>query len=127
MKLLDIRGNLVKIDVRPSSYPIREVGVSKLQKMVGDSLQENFPSYIILEEFTIPGSKLRLDFFLPMKMLAIEIDGRQHFERVQFFHPNNSSFPKQMARDDKKEDWCKINNIHLIRIIDENDISKIYE
>lgn len=54
MKMFDINGDLINVDVRPSSYPIRGYSKSNLQGQIGTLLQEKFPIEPILEEFIIP-------------------------------------------------------------------------
>jgi hypothetical protein len=127
MKMFDIDGEFISVDVRPSSYPIKSKSKSSLQGKVGQYLIERFPRNNILEEFTIPNSRLSIDFFISDLGLAIEIDGEQHSKFIPFFHgdKNQLKFAGQIKRDIKKEQWCEINGFTLIRIIDEKDIDKI--
>lgn len=46
---------------------------------------------------------------------CIEYDGEQHFKPIEFFG-GELAFQHQQERDQRKEDWCKKNNIPLIRI-----------
>ena len=59
------------------------------------------------------GKQLIFDFFLPEYNLCIEYDGIQHFEKV-----NNDFFnlSEIKERDSYKDNWCKMNNIILVRI-----------
>ena len=45
----------------------------------------------------------------------IEYDGKQHFEPIEFFG-GIESYNQLKVNDDKKEKYCKENNIKLIRI-----------
>ena len=45
----------------------------------------------------------------------IEYDGEQHFESVEFFG-GEEKLKLQQERDERKNLWCKENNIRLIRI-----------
>lgn len=67
------------------------------------------------EQKQIPGSKLKMDFFLPEKNICIEYDGIQHFEPRSKFG-GSKEFDIQKSRDLRKNDYCKNNNIRLIRI-----------
>ena len=62
--------------------------------------------------YTIPNSKCRFDFYVNNEYL-IEYDGKQHFIK-------DSGYGKDLeniqARDNFKNQWCKDNNIPLIRI-----------
>lgn len=118
MKFFDTNGREHKIDIRPSKWKRKAAGEGrgKFQSEVGDIIQDMYPGDHVLEEFPCVGERLFLDFFLPRKMLAIEIQGRQHHEYVDFFHGTKAGFKAQQARDSRKEEWCRINNIRLIKI-----------
>lgn len=57
-----------------------------------------------------------IDFYLPEKNMAIEVDGSQHRRFNDRFHRDLSDFYQQRKRDTKKEQWCRDHNISLIRI-----------
>lgn len=61
-------------------------------------------------------SYLRLDFFFECnnKRFAIEFDGLQHHKPVEYFG-GEKSFQNTKKRDKIKNDWCKNNNIKLLR------------
>lgn len=48
-------------------------------------------------------------------MLAIEFDGIQHYEPVKYFG-GVAKFKQQKKRDLIKDNFCKENNIKLVRI-----------
>lgn len=56
---------------------------------------------------------LPFDFYLTNFNTIIEFDGRQHFENTNYF---TYSFDKVKMHDKIKNDYCKKNNIKLIRI-----------
>lgn len=58
---------------------------------------------------------LRFDFFLPAYNLCIEYDGKQHFEIVEFFG-GEDGFKRRQLNDNIKNQFCKDNNINLLRI-----------
>lgn len=64
-------------------------------------------------KFPSSGYLAKFDFYVDNKYI-IEFDGIQHFEAIEFFKNNNYSSIK--TRDDIKTQWCKENNIPLIRI-----------
>ena len=59
--------------------------------------------------------KARFDFYLPDYNILIEYDGIQHFEPVTKFGGEEKLLTTQ-ERDSFKNQWCKENNIILIRI-----------
>ena len=60
------------------------------------------------------GGKCRFDFYVNNNYL-IEYDGQQHFYPVEHFG-GEEQFKIQQQRDEHKNQWCKDNNIPLIRI-----------
>ena len=59
--------------------------------------------------------KLPFDFYVLSKNIAIEYDGRQHYEIIEWFG-GFDSFIEGKIRDTIKTIYCKENNIKLIRI-----------
>jgi hypothetical protein len=128
MKLYDINGKLVNVDIKQSSYPIKGKSKSILQGKVGEYLQEKYRFEVILEEFVIPSSRLSVDFFIPKQGIVIEIDGVQHDKHVPYFHKDqkvSTKFAGQVKRDINKEQWVLYNNYTMIRINNEEDITKL--
>jgi very-short-patch-repair endonuclease len=58
---------------------------------------------------------LPFDLYLPTHNLCIEFDGRQHYESISFFG-GDDGFIKRKKNDFIKNQFCKNNNIELIRI-----------
>lgn len=75
----------------------------------------------LLEEVQIPGSLLSLDFYLPAKKIAFEVQGRQHTQFVQYFHSTKGGFIASQVRDRRKKEWCEENNIRLVELPDGED------
>ena len=67
--------------------------------------------------FPNTGGKARFDFYVKDSYL-IEYDGSQHFESTRHSGGWNTKehFEKVQQRDEYKNQWCKENNIPLIRI-----------
>ncbi len=102
---------------------------SKLHLRARELIKSMFPYDKFYEDVTLPGSSparnksvLYADFFLPLRKLMIEVNGRQHEEYVRFFHGDKANFKKSIARDKNKLEWCEINNIRLVYLNhNEND------
>jgi hypothetical protein len=59
---------------------------------------------------------LELDCYNDELGIAVEYNGRQHYEYVPYFHNNKEAFYNQKYRDDMKRRICKDNNIILIEV-----------
>jgi predicted nucleic acid-binding Zn-ribbon protein len=60
-------------------------------------------------------SRLPFDFYLPDRNMCIEYDGLQHFEPIDWFG-GEKSFKITQHHDNIKTNYCKDNNIALLRI-----------
>ncbi|WPJ50447.1 hypothetical protein RCIP0023_00405 [Klebsiella phage RCIP0023] len=70
---------------------------------------------------------LPFDFYLEEYNLCIEYDGEQHYKSIEFFG-GEEKLIKQQQNDSIKNQYCKDNNINLLRIrFDEDPILKIKE
>ena len=59
--------------------------------------------------------ELPFDFYIPSLRIAIEFDGRQHYEPLDFFG-GEKAFERLKLNDKIKNDYCEDNYINLIRI-----------
>ena len=92
---------------------------SGIQKTVKNVLYDNWFADVVFEEFPVAGTRLTFDFFNATRNIAVEVDGNQHYKYNKFFHSNSGqNFLSQLQRDEKKEYFCEINNIELIRILE---------
>lgn len=60
--------------------------------------------------------RLELDCFNPELGVAVEYNGRQHYEYVPFFHKNREAFYNQKYRDELKRIKCREHNVLLIEV-----------
>ncbi|MDY0268807.1 DUF723 domain-containing protein [Trichloromonas sp.] len=67
--------------------------------------------------------KLKFDFYLTDFNTCIEYDGEQHFKKYRF-EKDDSNLNIRKLRDQIKTDYCKNNNIQLIRIKYNENIEK---
>jgi hypothetical protein len=100
------------------------------QKVKNESSGETLCRKLATEAFNVPfikirpdflknnvtGANLELDIYNEKLKLAIEYNGRQHYDYVPFFHKNYEHFQTQKYRDEIKKMLCKQNGIHLIEI-----------
>lgn len=112
---------VIGLDNRPYKWPLAKDCRNKdnqvkshLHKKALQILKSVFPTQLILEEVRIPGSKMRLDIYLPTEKLAIEIQGRQHYEMINFFFSDRLSFLRARERDSQKARWCFEHKIGML-------------
>ena len=92
---------------------------SGIQKSVKTNIKQHWFAEVVCEEFPVAGTRMTIDFFNATQNIAIEVDGNQHYKYNKFFHSNSrQNFLSQLKRDEKKEYFCDINNIKLIRILE---------
>lgn len=96
-------------------------GNSKPERLFRDLIYKYWKNQIILFQFRIPGSLLKIDFLNVNKRLAVEIDGAQHDKFNPFFHNNSkNTFVQAMKRDIDKDEWCEDNQIKILRLNEED-------
>lgn len=94
---------------------------SNFQKEFQSLIENKFKGFSIIKEFTIPGTKLRIDFYLPSLKMAFEVQGEQHFKFIKYFHGTANKFLKQQENDELKRQWCKLNNITFYHVYKNTD------
>lgn len=67
-------------------------------------------------QFKDSGHYARFDFYLPDYNVIIEYDGQQHFIQGNGVYDNEEKFAKTQEHDNIKNQYCKENNITIIRI-----------
>lgn len=83
-------------------------------------LRKIYPRETIIKEKTFPdclsplGYRLRFDFYLAAKNIAIEYNGKQHYTYTPYFHKNENDFGSQVTRDNIKVNYCDQKGILLI-------------
>jgi hypothetical protein len=111
---------------RPSRYLIDWKGKSRsnIQFSGKQFLMKYWNLHVVFEEFPVAGTRLKFDFYNANKKIVVEINGQQHVKFVPFFHKRRSNFVSQIRRDQQKIDFCELNNIKLIEIYSEKELTK---
>lgn len=61
-------------------------------------------------------NNLELDCYNEEIAIAVEYNGKQHYDYVPFFHKTRDAFYNQKYRDEMKRRLCKENNVTLIEV-----------
>ncbi len=92
---------------------------SGIQKDVKNQIKRYWFADYVFEEFPVAGTRLTLDFYNATQKIAIEVDGNQHYKFNKFFNSNSrQNFLQQLKRDERKEYFCELNKIKLIRVLE---------
>lgn len=95
--------------------------VSKPQKAVKDFLRRYWKGKIILEEFRMPGAKMRFDIVNMNDHIIVEVSPKKvHGEFNKFFHRTKLGYAKSIKRDLSKFDWAEENGFTLVEVFDED-------
>ena len=98
---------------------------SKPQYLVKKFFEPYWKNCVCYREFPVFGTLLKIDLYNASYKIAVEIDGTGvHNEFNKFFHKDRIGYFNSITRDFKKEQFCEINNITLIRIYD-TEIEKL--
>lgn len=107
---------------------LRSRGEERISKVLSEMnisfvSQKTFDDCLNFEQTSF----LYFDFYLPDHNCCIEYDGEQHFHPVEHFG-GKEKFLRLQQHDKIKNEYCKNNNIKMIRIsyVDYNKINKEY-
>lgn len=102
---------------------------SKNEQIIAKILSDKHIEFVRDKTFDdcvgVGGKKLRFDFYIPSLDLAIEYDGKQHYEPIDFFG-GEEKFEVQKQNDNIKNNYCEANNITLVRISYKSKTNDIY-
>lgn len=89
--------------------------MSRLQDIVVSAVQFWFPNQQILINHRPPWLfGMELDIYLPELNIAIEVQGRQHYQWIPDLHPTLESHQLQRQRDNQKRCLCGKHGIRII-------------
>jgi hypothetical protein len=79
-----------------------------IEKLTTKKFKQSRPKFL---------NRLELDGYNEDLKLALEYNGKQHYEYNSFFHNNDKeNFIKQKERDRLKQELCVQNNVYLITV-----------
>lgn len=119
---------IITWNTRESNWPQKTESScrSKIQFQIGQIIKKRYPLDPVLEDITIPDTRLSLDFFIPHRKLAVEVQGEQHDQINPYFHKSNAEFEEQKERDELKRFFCELNGIKLLEIRTIKDANKYF-
>ena len=94
-------------------------GILKIIDLLNNNNINFIQEYTFEDCLSPKGNKMKFDFYLPEEKYLIEYDGEQHFIPSNFGSKEQTGkerLLKQQEYDNIKNQWCKNNNIILIRI-----------
>ena len=97
---------------------------SKGQKRVKDFLKDYWAYDSVFEELPVAGTRLRFDFYNASRKIVVEYSPSQHFTYVKHFHKSREGFLKAQERDWQKLEFCNLNGIALIEVLNEGEINE---
>jgi hypothetical protein len=104
------------------------MSTSKLQRYTGEQLRHRFAKYGIVENtrpdwlISSKGERPELDFYLERLGIAVEVQGKQHFEFTPIFHASEWDFREQIRRDKEKLEICQRPGIDLLYVCKRSDV-----
>ena len=121
MKVTGLNGREYILDLK--KYSKQRSKYSYYHKIARELLHDIFSGYSVYEEVKLPGtvnpakkSVLYLDFYIPNRIMGVEVHGEQHFKYVPYFHKSKAGFAQAKKRDLDKKEWCRINDITLVEL-----------
>lgn len=113
-RLFKKTSNELFIDKRAPNESKGEIQSKEMAKLIfGKDFTKVRPDFL---NNAVTGHNLELDIYNEELKLAIEYNGRQHYDFVPFFHKNREAFLNQKYRDEIKRMKCKEHGIQLIEI-----------
>jgi hypothetical protein len=92
------------------------------EKLTGFPFPKHRPVFL---RNVVTDSNLELDCYCKELAVAIEYNGRQHYEYTPYFHSSRDAFNTTRYRDEMKARLCKDNGISLIVVPYSVPVSKI--
>ena len=89
MRLINIHGRIQSRNVVKYLIKWDSKSRSKIKFKVKQILKPFWKDQIVYEEFPVYGSRMSVDILNSTKKIAIEVQGKQHFQFNKFFHNNS--------------------------------------
>lgn len=127
MKFTKLKGEkLANVNVFSYKLDFDNIKGSKPEILVKTFLKSLWSNDLVLEEFRIPGSKLRIDIVNINKKIAVEVSPSGTHSFNKFFHKNVIGFCQRLDKEIQKSEWCIKNGFVCVELGDEElkDLTK---
>ena len=111
--------NLVNVNVFNYKLNFDKIQGSRPEVAVKKFLKPFWSNDLVLEEFMIPGSRLRIDIVNINKMIVCEVSPASTHSFNKFFHGNRATFFLRLRAEMDKENWCINNGFKYVDLGDE--------
>lgn len=126
--------NLIKNAARQAENKLREIkGIPKIgegwisETELYHAIREAFPqTKVVHHGYPSWLGRQHLDIWLPRWKIAVEYQGKQHFEPVDFFG-GEDGYKRTVERDETKKLLCEANNVRLIEATENTSHRHIIE
>jgi len=100
--------------------------VSLLEEKWWKFAKKLMPGKRLLRHIKLPECEMHLDIFWPKTMIAIEVQGEQHWRPIEMFG-GYKTFAERQERDARKRSICAMLGIKLIEVSDYTSVLRIKE
>ncbi len=115
---------IIGLDGKSYPFPLKEADIvdesrSSGHKKALDFAHTFFPFDKIFQEVSLPGSGgLTADILIMLRRVIFEINGKQHYQHIPYFHRTLADFQKAKQRDLDKIRWANLNGFYLVELDD---------
>ena len=117
--LKQIKGQKPKIRLLKKGPPKQSEGELECRRVLEQIFGRRFPNIrpnFLRNEVTGNIHNLELDCYNSELKLAVEYNGKQHYQYLPYFHKSKAVFQNQLYRDYMKKNKCKENGVCLINV-----------
>ncbi len=114
-----------KVEWKKSQLTGRET-ISLFEERWWKFAKKFFPGKRVLRHIKLPECGMHLDIFWPESMIAIEVQGKQHWQPIGIFG-GVEKFTDRQERDARKRNICRMLGIKLIEVSECTSVSGIKE
>jgi hypothetical protein len=120
MKFTKLKGDqLVNVNIFEYKLDFDDITGSKPEIAVKTFLKKYWSKDLVLSEFRIPSSLLRIDILSVTKKIIIEVSPKSTHSFNLFMHKNLAVFAGRLQKEIQKEEWASRNGFVYIELGDD--------